>query len=104
LSRLGIADAIDAGIRVTPPYGKSATAGQMQPCDAAMHAITSLWKGEVIQSQQCRGKKTSDYFAAAPGNGGRGCQGGDLHHGAPQREWKAGTEGRNRRAAMMNRG
>src|SRR5882757_5399153 len=67
LSRLGIADAIDAGIRVTPPYGKSAPWGQMQPCDAAMRAITSPQKGEVIQSQQCRGKKTSDYFAAAPG-------------------------------------
>jgi hypothetical protein len=28
--RLGTADAIDAGIRDTPPYGKSASQGQMR--------------------------------------------------------------------------
>jgi hypothetical protein len=38
LARLGTASAIDAGIRVTPPYGKSVTAGQMRQCDAAMRA------------------------------------------------------------------
>jgi hypothetical protein len=33
-----MADAIDAGIRLTPPYGKSAQGGQMRQRDAAMRA------------------------------------------------------------------
>src|SRR5258705_7190843 len=36
LARLGIANAIDAGIRLTPPYGKSPHRRQMRPRTAAM--------------------------------------------------------------------
>jgi hypothetical protein len=36
-----MAEAIDVGIRVTPPYGKSDKAGQMRLRDAAMQR---LWK------------------------------------------------------------
>jgi hypothetical protein len=32
-----MAEAIDAGNRLTPPYGKSAGRGQMRQRDAAMH-------------------------------------------------------------------
>src|SRR5471032_1965882 len=38
LARLGMAEAIDAGMRLTPPYGKSGQRGQMRQRDAAMHA------------------------------------------------------------------
>jgi hypothetical protein len=34
-----MADAIDAGIRVTPPYGKSGMTGQMRLRDAAMRSL-----------------------------------------------------------------
>ena len=40
LVRLGMADAIDAGMRLTPPYGKSASQGQMRLRDAAMRMVT----------------------------------------------------------------
>src|SRR3981081_1533221 len=33
LARLGMAEAIDAGMRLTPPYGKSRQRGQMRPRD-----------------------------------------------------------------------
>src|SRR5204863_9868068 len=36
-ARPGRLEAIEAGIRDTPPYGKSAFAGQMRLCHAAMH-------------------------------------------------------------------
>jgi hypothetical protein len=36
VARSGIADVIDAGIRVTPPYGKSRLRGQMRHAIAAM--------------------------------------------------------------------
>jgi hypothetical protein len=39
-----MADAIDAGIRVTPPYGKSASGGQMRQRDAAMRAGVRLFE------------------------------------------------------------
>src|SRR3984893_9043710 len=42
LVRLGMADAIDAGKRVTPPYGKSASKGQLRQRDAAMRARMRL--------------------------------------------------------------
>src|SRR6478609_11963037 len=38
LARLGMANAIDAGIRLTLPYGKSRHGGQMRRAHAAMHA------------------------------------------------------------------
>src|SRR6476620_9324527 len=38
LARLGMANAIDAGIRLTLPYGKSRHGGQMRHAHAAMHA------------------------------------------------------------------
>ena len=37
-----MADAIDAGIRLTPPYGKSPHSGQMQHAHAAMQALSWL--------------------------------------------------------------
>src|SRR5260370_30212831 len=39
LARLGMADAIDAGIRLTPPYGKSSHSGQMRQRTAAMRVL-----------------------------------------------------------------
>src|ERR1700688_3991379 len=36
LARVGMAKAIEAGIRLTPPYGKFAGRGQMRQRDAAM--------------------------------------------------------------------
>ena len=40
LARLGMADAIDAGIRLTSPYGKSPHSGQMRQRTAAMHVLS----------------------------------------------------------------
>src|SRR4029079_12374275 len=40
MARLVMADAIDVGIRVTPPYGKSARYGQMRHAIAAMRRQT----------------------------------------------------------------
>src|SRR4030081_1446916 len=42
LVRLGMADAIDAGMRLTPPYGKSGSRGQMRQRTAAMRAWVRL--------------------------------------------------------------
>jgi hypothetical protein len=42
LARLGMADVIDAGIRLTPPYGKSPHGGQMHHAHAAMQALPWL--------------------------------------------------------------
>src|SRR5713226_350934 len=42
LARLGMANAIDAGIRFTLPYGKSPHRGQMHHAHAAMHAFLPL--------------------------------------------------------------
>src|SRR4051812_2628114 len=39
LARLGTANAIDAGIRLTPPYGKSLAQRQMHRAHAAMHPL-----------------------------------------------------------------
>src|ERR1700687_4912499 len=39
LMRLGMAEAVDAGIRHTPPYGKFARPGQMRQRDAAMRVL-----------------------------------------------------------------
>jgi hypothetical protein len=36
-----MADAIDAGIRVTPPYGKSGIGGQMRLRGAAMRRLSA---------------------------------------------------------------
>src|ERR1700690_2501102 len=47
LVRLGMADAIDAGIRLTPPYGKSACRGQMRQRDAAMRIPSVLPRSQV---------------------------------------------------------
>jgi len=38
-------EAIDAGMRLTPPYGKSASRGQMHQRDAAMQAQRQMLRG-----------------------------------------------------------
>src|SRR5882724_3486512 len=63
-----MAAAIDAGIRVTPPYGKSGKAGQMRLRDAAMRRLPgardalspSLGKGE---SYACAGRSATTAVA-----------------------------------------
>jgi hypothetical protein len=40
LARLGMANAIDAGIGLTPPYGKSPQRGQMHHAHAAMRVLS----------------------------------------------------------------
>jgi hypothetical protein len=52
LARLGTADAIDAGRRLTPSYVKSARQAQMRSAIAAMRAFISPRKAQLVLKGQ----------------------------------------------------
>src|SRR6202049_5197123 len=56
LARLGMANAIDAGIRFTPPYGKSVSRGQMR------HAYAAVRARGVFRGVQGSGRRGADHL------------------------------------------